>query len=127
MPLSACLGPADLIGCPTGQLVGGRAPRCPACTAIWEHAHPQRRTDPAETAEHHAMLQSWVAVHGWYCPGLDDHPAHQVSPGQLSIHHLGPVAGGSQPRVGVPKTVLCLAENQRLGGQLAAQRRAEQP
>jgi hypothetical protein len=85
------------------------------------HDRQRRPYDHAERVEHGAILTAWVQVHGWLCPGLDDHPAHNVEPGGLSVHHQSAVGDGGS-RAGGPKMVLCLTANQRLGGRLGGTR-----
>jgi hypothetical protein len=104
----------------------GNERHCPTHQAAWQRrrnaaARTRRPRDYPERVEHTEIIQDWVLVHGWVCPGLDQHIAHQVEPGRLTVHHLNAVAEGGS-RVGGPKTVLCRSENSRLGGEVRRRR-----
>jgi hypothetical protein len=80
-----------------------------------------RPYDHAERLEHAAILDAWVEANGAVCPGLDDHRGHLCRRSELTVHHLEAVGDGGS-RVGGPKMVLCVTENQRRGGQLGGSR-----
>jgi hypothetical protein len=96
--------------------------RCPQHQAEWQAQRNAagracRPQNYSERVEHQELIQEWVRRNGWWCPGLDQHIAHEVAPGRLSVHHLQAVAEGGS-RVGGDKAILCKLENARLGGEL---------
>jgi hypothetical protein len=102
-----CGGPSTdgTLPCPTAALVharpgSGTAARCPTCRRQWQQAkdarRPERRTH-AEQQRRHQAVAAHVAVHGWWCLGLEgyDHQAHPTQ--DLTAHHVAAVgAGGSE-------------------------------
>jgi hypothetical protein len=73
----------------------------------------RRPYDHAERTLHAAIIASWVAAHGWMCPGAADleHKAHRVKPGMLDVDDIVPVAKGGDRRDPRNKRVLCRTAN----------------
>jgi 5-methylcytosine-specific restriction protein A len=82
--------------------------RCPEHAAQRERARPPRPTMLVRDKERKARARAvaaWRAVHGDWCPGWGDRPAHAVVPPNiLTADHIIPVAQGG---AGAPLAVLC--------------------
>lgn len=80
MAVRRCLGTPD-------RRCALRTPhtRCPAC------ASAMKRIRNAEAVRARAVVEQWVAVHGWVCPGYrrPPHPSHD-----LTADHVVPVIRG---------------------------------
>jgi hypothetical protein len=117
-----CHGPADGDPpCPTRAIVharpgSGTAARCPPCKQAHDRAHNARRRAQDSYPEQQRRRQAvaaHVAVHGWWCLGLEgyDHQPHPTR--DLTAHHLdAPGAGG--PEHG-PLAVICRSLNSSIG------------
>jgi hypothetical protein len=58
-------------------------------------------------------VESWIAVHGWHCPGWHREP-HPVRAGELAADHPVPLVLGGEPLPARPG-VLCASCNARKG------------
>ena len=74
--------------------------------------HPVRRTSAWRRLAKRTV-ESWVAVHGWTCPGWRREP-HPVRPGELAADHPVPLVLGGEPPPKRPG-VLCASCNARKG------------
>jgi len=111
MPTRRCLEPT----CSERIRVqpGHRTPsRCPAHQRVVDQAKRQRRPHTyAEDQRRAAAVAAHVAVHGWWCPGWGDRPAHPSM--DLTADHIIPVGAGG-PEDG-PLLVRCRPCNSARG------------
>ena len=124
MPTRPCAGPAPGLPCPTRQLLPARpgaktAARCCYCRTQWQKTKDARRPDRrsyAEQERRRRTVATWIAEHGYQCPGIPGqvapHPSHD-----LTAEHVDPVAITRNERG--PLAVLCRPCNSKLGAALA--------
>jgi hypothetical protein len=74
--------------------------------------HPVRRTSAWRRLAKRTV-ETYVAVHGWTCPGWHREP-HPVRPGELAADHPVPLVLGGEPLPARPD-VLCASCNARKG------------
>ena len=99
------------LDCNAPTIPGQRCPN-PSCTrSRYQPSRGQPERSHAERQRRKAVVDEWVRLHGWTCPGFKrpTHPSHY-----LQADHLIPVSLGGDP--GGQLGVLCRACNVRKGG-----------
>ena len=94
--------------------------RCPRCQ---QQANKRRNdarrdgghTDPEWIALSRRVRANWVATHGWWCPGDENHGHHPSH--DLTVHHSTPLqAGGSL--IGQTLRIVCRSANSSMGARV---------
>jgi 5-methylcytosine-specific restriction endonuclease McrA len=88
--------------------------RCRACAPQQPSRH-KRGLDRTHDRLRRTLIDTWVAQHGWWCPGYQ-RDAHAVEPGRLSLDHIVPRSVAPH-LMHEPSnlTILCLPCNQKKG------------
>lgn len=105
-------GVCNIPGCPDATV---RLGRCRGhASALDRHQRrtvPTKVAEPADRARRAQAVSDHVAIHGWLCPGDDQHEAHPCT--DLTAHHVDAVAGGGDPAGRL--AVLCRSRNSAIG------------
>ena len=97
-----------------------RATRCTECQRAHDKARNAARradghTSPEWQRTSRRLRAEWVATHGWWCPGDENHGHHPSH--DLTVHHSTPLkAGGSL--IGQTLRIVCRSANSSMGARV---------